>query len=422
MDLSRDGDNAMASRRKNPNSMGQSIADDTAAAFCRDCLEKALPEIASTTWEAAHGAAGFSRKDYSAKRDFACIRDENDGTIRVVEKDAAVPSPTDGGSPLPDCGSPGAGEVGSPVPRPQPQGFGRRKKTEQPTKLKLREHAPNVFAGLRHFWGLAPEILQREVSKGQWTEVASPGKGGSKMFFVSGLMLKSVSEAEAAFLKKLLPSYYEHVTTAQPSGLPKIFAWVTLSLKVGRTLVVDRYLVMNNVLSSASLIPVVYDIKGSSYGRESASPPDGAAAAPVVLKDNDLKGRRIRLCEETRNRVLTAMQRDAAYLQKQNVVDYSLLVGIKPGKHHAASDNAEASDPGYPSVPGSGDDEAYYLGIIDILQVYNSLKKFETAFKGMIADESMSIIPPDKYATRFVAAVQDLLDWETGTGTKKASA
>ncbi|KAK7194695.1 phosphatidylinositol-4-phosphate 5-kinase-like [Novymonas esmeraldas] len=71
-------------------------------------------------------------------------------------------------------------------------------------------------------------------------------------------------------------------------------------------------------------------------------------------------------------------------------------------------------DGGLLSLPiyAPGDDttareDVYYLGIIDVLQTYNSAKKLESFAKGFVNDRSaISVIPPDKYAERLYKVLE----------------
>lgn len=55
------------------------------------------------------------------------------------------------------------------------------------------------------------------------------------------------------------------------------------------------------------------------------------------------------------------------------------------------------------------DDEIYYVGIIDILITFNSLKKIEFVTKALYnCSCDMSILPPDKYKNRFVKYIASI--------------
>lgn len=66
-------------------------------------------------------------------------------------------------------------------------------------------------------------------------------------------------------------------------------------------------------------------------------------------------------------------------------------------------------DLGIPSRPERGAiGPTYFLGVIDILIKYNAKKSAETYFKSLRAPRSaISSIPPDEYAARFIAFVED---------------
>jgi len=55
-------------------------------------------------------------------------------------------------------------------------------------------------------------------------------------------------------------------------------------------------------------------------------------------------------------------------------------------------------------------DKIYYLGVIDILTPYTTLKKMEHVWKGMSADRrKISPVPPREYAERFFAFVKAVM-------------
>jgi len=83
---------------------------------------------------------------------------------------------------------------------------------------------------------------------------------------------------------------------------------------------------MNSVFYTDKSLQEFYDLKGSIHGRD--------APGDFVLKDNDLRAKlpdgAIALKPEVRDRVRRQLIRDCNFLQKQGIMDYSMLVGI----HH----------------------------------------------------------------------------------------
>lgn len=70
-------------------------------------------------------------------------------------------------------------------------------------------------------------------------------------------------------------------------------------------------------------------------------------------------------------------------------------------------------DGGLQSLPIQQEDdttmreEVYYLGVIDVLQEYNSTKKFENFAKGLYSDRTqISVIPPPEYAERLYKTIE----------------
>lgn len=86
---------------------------------------------------------------------------------------------------------------------------------------------------------------------------------------------------------------------------------------------------MGNVLPSNKDIHETFDLKGSTFGRLTLE--EEVAKNPhAVMKDqNWVKNKeKIQLGGSKRNLFLTQLQRDVDILQRLNIMDYSLLVGI----------------------------------------------------------------------------------------------
>ena len=61
---------------------------------------------------------------------------------------------------------------------------------------------------------------------------------------------------------------------------------------------------------------------------------------------------------------------------------------------------------------GSMNNEIYYMGIIDILQQFNSVKIFENFYKSNFTSQGrgkISALPAKDYAKRFVSFLKDSL-------------
>lgn len=129
---------------------------------------------------------------------------------------------------------------------------------------------------------------------------------------------------------------------------------------------------MGNVFSTHLSIDDLYDLKGSTVGR--------TAGQSSVKKDLDFN-RTIRLSPEHKELFLQQLNADATFLKQNNVIDYSLLVGIR--KMSAEDWREEVKSPVLINgqVPfwattkggmigfndyGQPGDEIFFVGVIDI--------------------------------------------------------
>jgi hypothetical protein len=97
-----------------------------------------------------------------------------------------------------------------------------------------------------------------------------------------------------------------------------------------------KFVIMNSVFDTDKVLSSFYDLKGSVIGRN-------AKKGESVLKDNDLrkdKDGKIRLPNETRERLREQVRRDCQFLKDMKIMDYSMLVGI----HYIPSKSAMKKD------------------------------------------------------------------------------
>ena len=153
-----------------------------------------------------------------------------------------------------------------------------------------------------------------------------------------------------------------------------------------------------------------YDLKGSWVDRSAGS----SGAGP--RKDNDLL-QPVCISEVDRTQILAQLESDSLWLQRWNIMDYSLLLTVtKP-----------ADTPDAPSAPtysvgntqrrissrkSSGLDQiaaaefVVCVGLIDVLQEFNCSKMCERAYKSIKKYEQrdgLSCVPSELYQRRFMA-------------------
>ena len=94
---------------------------------------------------------------------------------------------------------------------------------------------------------------------------------------------------------------------------------------------------MNNFLLNEKDLSIQekYDIKGSLYKRRL---PENKIKSGEAMKDENFleRGIRIKLLERDASKMLHQVQKDVEFLGSQNVMDYSMLIGIMDNHDYEA--------------------------------------------------------------------------------------
>ena len=130
---------------------------------------------------------------------------------------------------------------------------------------------------------------------------------------------------------------------------------------------------------------------------------------------------KLKLTPEKVNFLLEQINSDCKFFEKNQIIDYSLLIGIHHTPNKKANElknemNLSISDiktffkpeeeVGLPSSDG-GDE--YFIGVIDILTSFNTKKKLEFLFKTVAVNKGISAIPPAPYSIRFQNFIKKLI-------------
>jgi len=309
--------------------------------------------------------------------------------------------------------------------------------------FKFKDYCPHAFRHLRHdVFGIDPAdymvSLCNTLKNGEnaLRELPTPGKSGSLFFFSHDMrfILKTIPKREAKLLRLILPGYFEHVNANHNTLLPRFFGLHRVKPHKGRQV---RFVVMGNVFQTKKKIHERYDLKGSTFGRQ-ASPLE-LQSETVTLKDLDFKQRRgrIQLGTVRRQAFVEQIRKDCKLLEKLNIMDYSLLVGIHyedrednafggesplsfPRSNRLAISTPETStnkmftedDGGMRGYDESGHPsrEFFYIGIIDILMLYTVRKRLEHTYKTIryAGEGEISSVSPSEYAARFLEFVNQI--------------
>ena len=154
----------------------------------------------------------------------------------------------------------------------------------------------------------------------------------------------------------------------------------------------------------------------------------------ITYKDMDWMSFGHRICIRNQNTILKQLTLDSMFLEKCNVMDYSFLLGIK--RIHSTNNYIDDDDDdinkkkfwltnffrqesttrkrryhhryhGGVRSNCRDDDCIYYMGIIDILQKWNTRKKAEMTVKrvrhfSLVVEPSFSCVAPKTYRNRFI--------------------
>eukprot|EP01043_Picozoa_sp_COSAG02_P013777 COSAG02_NODE_557_length_20379_cov_6.688215_9_plen_335_part_00 len=154
-----------------------------------------------------------------------------------------------------------------------------------------------------------------------------------------------------------------------------------------------------------------YDLKGSWVNRTTITKgPPAQSGAVGTLKDGDLH-EQLYLPKDQRNALMAQLYKDTKFLSTtgRGIMDYSLLLGIKkrlmPLTHTA---RRRTGSPTY--FPNQGKAAASYnIGIIDILQEWNTTKKLERWAKLLLGKDidGLSAIDAESFQIRFMEAMEN---------------
>eukprot|EP00475_Leptophrys_vorax_P025488 TRINITY_DN35710_c0_g1_i1.p1 TRINITY_DN35710_c0_g1~~TRINITY_DN35710_c0_g1_i1.p1 ORF type:complete len:463 (-),score=128.24 TRINITY_DN35710_c0_g1_i1:124-1512(-) len=197
--------------------------------------------------------------------------------------------------------------------------------------VDLKVMNPKAFGLIQELYGEDKVSLVKSVcNSGNLS--GGPSKGKSSSFFYlthdKKFLLKTMTKSEWMFLKNdFLEKYQNYLCNNMDSLLPKFF----VSFKMTYGAFSKRFVVMNNVFDTDLPIHEVFDLKGSTVGREvSQKELDKNGPGKVIWKDLDFDKKRYKLflSETFIVLLLIQLELDIEFLRSCNVIDYSLLLGI----------------------------------------------------------------------------------------------
>ncbi|WCJ18292.1 Phosphatidylinositol-4-phosphate 5-kinase family protein [Euphorbia peplus] len=187
-----------------------------------------------------------------------------------------------------------------------------------------KDYCPMVFRNLREMFKLdAADYMMSICGDDGLRDFSSPGKSGS-IFYLSHddrFVIKTLKKSELKFFLRMLPNYYDHVGKHENTLITKFFGVHRIKLRGGRKV---RFVVMGNMFCTELRIHKRYDLKGSSQGRFTDT---DKIEANTTLKDLDLSYEFL-MDKMLRESLFKQLSEDCMFLQSQQIIDYSLLLGL----------------------------------------------------------------------------------------------
>lgn len=326
--------------------------------------------------------------------------------------------------------------------------FSREGNTQAPPtkyEFKFKDYTPDVFRDLRDMFNVnqADYLMSLNDEIGV-KAVGSSGKSGSSFYYSNDrkFIIKTIHRSEHRHLRKILKEYYHYVKKNPNTLLCQFYGLHRLKMTTRTGTVKVHVLVMNNLLPLTVNINNCYDLKGSTHGRKTSEKKrlSGSCMKDLnFIEDNS----KIHLSKIKRKEVETQLTKDVDLLKRLNIMDYSLLLGIRylngTDDEDIDEESRRLSAIVHQEVPGAhkntiidmdggiraidiNDEEmdiVYYIGIIDCLTNYSTFKKLETFFRSLkYKRETISAVPPNEYGDRFLKFIFDHIE-SPGTCTTR---
>lgn len=300
---------------------------------------------------------------------------------------------------------------------------------------RVQHYAVAHFRAIRAAFGIAPEAFAAafETSSSnhpewsrQFFESVTEGASGSFFYWVrlaesagSGYIVKQITKREKDVLMGILPAYKEHVQVRGGASLLQYLSCHSLRLRwrwAGKV----YFVVMRNFFPVRPQLS--FDLKGATANRRALSTWQLHQVASVASKYNTLRdwewmdiGMTTDLEPVDAARLWAVISADTELLQRKQLLDYSLLVGIyrPPANLGSAQKRAQLIDVvrqcAGTALISRDRQKVYLFGIIDVLEKFNlrwRLQRWALRLLYGLAmrwtdSDGISAMPPPLYADRF---------------------
>ncbi|KAG0147949.1 hypothetical protein CROQUDRAFT_42132 [Cronartium quercuum f. sp. fusiforme G11] len=200
----------------------------------------------------------------------------------------------------------------------------------------------------------------------------------------------NMSEREA--LLNFAPTYFEYIsssTSMKPSVMCKILGFFTVKIKESgknENMVKLDLLLMENLFHGQT-ITRKFDLKGitTRVAKVKPSSENGTTGWDADWIEGSLRTLLL-IHPHSKHVIASAIENDTKFLAENNVMDYSLLVGVDDVRKELV------------------------VGMIDVIGTFNLAKMLESRGKMVLKSSDkkgeVTILPPIEYATRFRKAME----------------
>ncbi|KAH8371675.1 hypothetical protein KR093_008430 [Drosophila rubida] len=244
---------------------------------------------------------------------------------------------------------------------------------------------------------------------------ARGGKSGSRFCKTldDRFVLKEMDKTDMNLIEQFAPEYFEYIGKCQqqehqPTLLTKIFGVFKVSVKKKDSFVEKSLLVMENLFYGCDIINK-FDLKGSERNR--LVDPTNQQGEVVLLDENLVQmswSKPLYVLSHSKAVLRDAIQRDASFLERNRVMDYSLLVGLDT-KRNMLVLGIIGSNP--QTISNMADKLMTFLtSFADYIRTYTLEKKLESLIKqsGLLGGgmgKKPTVLAPQPYRQRFVDAM-----------------
>lgn len=281
------------------------------------------------------------------------------------------------------------------------------------------EHLAHTgFARFRQSLGVSEENYKKSMLNLTGGVTQASGKSGSIFWFSQDrrYVMKSVAEGEIDKLLDMLPRYADHFADTMAAGRPCLMSrfYAAYRLVINES---PLYLtVMNDVFGGRAPPLKIYDLKGTTEDRYVDPAPN------KVMKDLNFSNHLVEIPENQVDAFLEAVEADSEFLKSEDIMDYSLLVGVEEGHsptlpkdssstmfrgavciEHDEDEDSDDDDGEVDKSQTSLQPATFSVGIIDILISWTLKKKLAYILKKPTIGccHEIDTEPPDVYQSRF---------------------